>query len=221
MRLVYKLILTITFISCGQQGMKIKPIEDVYAKKNGEIPNENIFLIENFSNNIDGIITILNYTKDTIPKMIPFKKEAYNYDFVFNRNDVVFDDGGYDINAEKSISIFLNDDNTYFKSIYIFSNNNLKYRLKRKSTILIDYENFNLSVFKTFLDAVKQERNKIKYNYSANQFEIDNEKVETFERKYELIKTRGSTIECVINYIGKDYFSIDFPNHVIGTKSID
>jgi NADPH-dependent 7-cyano-7-deazaguanine reductase QueF len=75
-------------------------------------------------------------------------------------------------------------------------------------------------VFKTFVDAIEKERDEIQYNYTNKQFEINGKKAETFEQEYELINSREFTMECIITYLGKDNFKINFPKHILN-KTLD
>lgn len=191
--------------------MDIKNIEDIYAKRNDGIPNENIFLIENFANNIEGVISILNHAKNTTTKMMPLKKENGIVRFIFNKNDVSFDDGAYSINVDSSILIHLNNETQKFKAINIYIGDNLPFKFTEQSSILISYEKFDLNVFKTFLYAIKQERNKIKYNYLTEQFEVNGEKIESLMQEYKLINGRDSNIACIVQYDSKSSFTVQFP----------
>lgn len=208
------LIFAIILQSCNSnqtKPMDIRQVEDTYAKSNGGIPNENIFLIENFPNNIEGVIFILNYAKDTATKKMPLKKDNSIVRFIFNKNDVTFDDGGYSINVDSSILIHLNNETKKFKSIKIYIGDSFSFKFTEQSSVLISYEKFDLNVFKTFLYAIEQERNKIKYNYITEQFEINGEKLESLIQEYKLINGRDSKIACLVQYDSLSSFTVLFP----------
>ena len=221
MRRIYFILIIFALLACEQQPMKISQVEDDYAKQNGGIPNENVFLIECFKNNKESIKAIVDYVQDTVVKMMPFKNPTSSCKFIFDRDDVDFEDGDYRISSKTSLSFFINEKETdYLEAIHIFRGKRLPYVLQGDSTVVINYKTFTLNVLKTFLEAVEKERDKIGYNYDTDQFEIAGEKLLTFKKTYRLLNARDSTVSCVINYVKKGNFTIDFPEHPFETEII-
>ena len=106
MKHIYFILTIFALLACEQKPMKISQVEDDYAKQNGGIPNENIFLIEHFKNDREGIKAIVDYVQDTVVKMMPFKNSTSIIDFIFDRNDVDFEDGDYRIKDKTAIYFF-------------------------------------------------------------------------------------------------------------------
>ena len=204
MKRLYFILTIFALLACEQKPMKISQVEDDYAKQNGGIPNENIFLIEHFKNDKEDIKAIFRYTKDTLVNRMPFNGELNGvFDFIFDLDDVHFEDGSYEISSRASMDFFINDEYPeYFTSINIFRGKRLPYVLRGDSTVVINYKTFTLNVLKTFLEAVEKERDKIGYNYDTDQFEIAGEKLLTFKKTYRLLNARDSTVSCVVNYVG-------------------
>ncbi|MBL4746282.1 MAG: hypothetical protein JKY08_07925, partial [Flavobacteriaceae bacterium] len=208
-----KLALVVLLIaSCTSKEMRISQVEDVYAKQNGGIPNENVFLIENFKDNKEGIKKVFSYANDTISKKSFFHLSKRGCFFIFNRGSVFFDDGSFEIDFQnKSIYVYINKENTnYFKSISISDLKNKPHTLKGGSDVFIAYKVFNLEVLNTFLNAIEKERRKVKYNYTSKQFEKNGVLFKQLNQEYQLINTTNFTVDCTLKYIDQDNFTIVF-----------
>ena len=176
--------------------MRISPVEDVYAKKNGEISNNDIFYIQGFNDNKESIKKLFNYIRTTISLRLPFNKSSNVATLVFKKDDIEFEDGSYNIDGEDYMMIFFNSKNyNYFRVCKVILNyNKLDYVIDNKK-VIIDYKEFNLEALQNFYDIIEKIYKKTK------------------QTKFLMVKKKSSNVECIVEYNNNfkdDAFTIEF-----------
>ena len=150
--------------------MQIMQIEDSYVAKNGGTPNDHIFLIQNFKDNKEGLLYFFNYLEDSIKPKFPFSKKDFSSFpvFIFNKNDISFDDGTYERKGE-SISVLFDPPPFYlFYSIHFNTNKLIKkqtYTIQKQGNfidIIMEYKELNINILTQFMTAVQECRKKNK-----------------------------------------------------------
>ena len=183
------------FSSCEQKDieMSIEPIVDIYAIKNREIPNNDVFYIEGFKDDKRSIRKIFDYLENNIKPTLPFNDNSTSTTFLFDKDDIKFDDTTYYL-ADDTKRVFISfDENNYnnFEIILLLEGyHKLNYQIKEKK-VIIDYEKFNSRALQTFIDVAVKMHKDIK------------------QKEFIMVQKKSNKIEAKINYINRnDTFNI-------------
>ncbi len=197
MKKIIYILITILFFSCQEKEFKIIPIEDDYAKQNGGQINDDVFLINGFRNDKESIKKIFQYIETTIKPRLPFNVSINDCVFIFDREDVTFDDGAYTIHTDNYLWFAFNkNDYDFFKIINLkrTKENEYSYTIENEN-VVINYNAFNIDVLRYFINIARKTH--------KNSFT---------KVKYILINKNTSKIDCKIeynNYIKGEAFKIE------------
>lgn len=179
MKLVYLIIVSTIIISCKPKEMKITQLVDLYAKKNGEVPNDDVFCAKGFYDNKKSIKKVFQYINDSIRLKLPFKVSVNDCTIVFNENDVTYEDGTVEMNTKEYFWFLFNNENyDYFSTIILKRDYEKSPFTLKKSNIIISYKELNLNVLQNFFEIAKSAHKDDKLQTSFILVNKDTEKEE-------------------------------------------
>ena len=169
--------------------MKITPILEDYSAMELDASNSNVFLIQNFKDNKEGLLYFFNYLEDSIKPRIPLNDDLSSCDFVYNKNDFSFDYDHYGATGDNISVYFKAPPPHLFYGVGFYTNkptNPQTYTIKKQGNfidIVLDYKELQRKPLKEFL--------KILDNYHINNWK---------GKTYRLVRKSDNKVEVLINY---------------------
>jgi len=213
---LFGILIFLFFFSCIRNSeLKIIPIEDSYATKNGETPIKNYFFVQNFKDDKESITHFFSFIK----KNKSLLNIGINY-ILDETDSIEFEDGTVNIDKNPLYYFLIDiDDFNYYKEITVSGNDKIStYDFHKKNTlqyitnsnqnitsISFKFDKFNIRVLQNFLNIVSFERLKTKRKMGNYSFQlINSNKV-------------SDKIECEITFFNnrkrnlENVFEIKFP----------